>query len=185
MDVAKQAIRRNPSMKLPGHIFLKCRTPRIACMLACLLLAGCASTPEVTQGQNIADPTTIEALTPIEEQEGAPWGWVFWFLCGVVILMMVVDRMKPGDAGQDTPAKRWFRANLKVIIVLLSIWAIVSFGCGILLAPWLNQFNLPGTGYKLGFWFAQQGSIYVFVLLIFAYVLIMNRLDRRHGVEED
>ena len=81
--------------------------------------------------------------------------------------------------------RAYFRANLKVIVVLLAIWAFVSFGCGILLAPWLNQFRLPGTGYKLGFWFAQQGSIYVFVLLIFAYVLIMNRLDRRYGVEED
>ena len=81
--------------------------------------------------------------------------------------------------------RAYFKANLKVIVFLLIIWAFVSFGCGILLAPWLNQFNLPGTGYKLGFWFAQQGSIYVFVLLIFSYVLIMNRLDRRYGVEED
>jgi putative solute:sodium symporter small subunit len=85
----------------------------------------------------------------------------------------------------DLRRRAYFKANLKVIAVLLIIWAFVSFGCGILLAPWLNQFNLPGTGYKLGFWFAQQGSIYVFVLLIFSYVLIMNRLDRRYGVEED
>ena len=85
----------------------------------------------------------------------------------------------------DTRARQWFRANLKVIVVLLSIWAFVSFGCGILFASWLNQYRLPGTGYKLGFWFAQQGSIYVFVILIFVYVFIMNRLDRRYGVEED
>ncbi|MDG2291984.1 MAG: DUF4212 domain-containing protein [Phycisphaerales bacterium] len=88
-------------------------------------------------------------------------------------------------ASDSQRRRAYFRANLKVIAVLLLIWAFVSFGCGILLAPWLNQFYLPGTGYKLGFWFAQQGSIYVFVLLIFAYVLIMNRLDRRYGVEED
>ena len=88
-------------------------------------------------------------------------------------------------SGPSASRNAHFRANLTWILGLLAIWAFVSFGCGILLAPWLNQFNLPGTGYKLGFWFAQQGSIYVFVILIFAYVLIMNRLDRRYGVEED
>ncbi len=92
--------------------------------------------------------------------------------------------MQDTQSNQDR-RRAYFRANLKVIVVLLAVWAFVSFGCGILLAPWLNQFHLPGTGYKLGFWFAQQGSIYVFVLLIFTYVLIMNRLDRRYGVEED
>ena len=92
---------------------------------------------------------------------------------------------EPNTEGDQRRPQAYFKANLKVIVVLLAIWAFVSFGCGILLAPWLNQFNLPGTGYKLGFWFAQQGSIYVFVILIFAYVLIMNRLDRRYGVEED
>ncbi|MBC23720.1 MAG: hypothetical protein CMJ32_07375 [Phycisphaerae bacterium] len=70
------------------------------------------------------------------------------------------------------------------ILLLLSIWAFVSFGCGILLAPWLNNFTLPGTMYPLGFWFAQQGSIYIFVILIFVYVLLMNRLDRKYGVKE-
>ena len=78
----------------------------------------------------------------------------------------------------------YFRANLAWIVVLLAIWAFVSFGCGILLAPWLNNFMLPGTNYPLGFWFAQQGSIYVFVLLIIVYVLVMNRLDRAYGVDE-
>ena len=79
----------------------------------------------------------------------------------------------------------YFRANVTLIAILLVIWAIVSFGCGILLAPWLNQVNLPGTKYPLGFWFAQQGSIYVFVILIFVYVVAMNRLDRRYGFAED
>ena len=79
----------------------------------------------------------------------------------------------------------YFRANVTLIAILLVIWAIVSFGCGILLAPWLNQVNLPGTEYPLGFWFAQQGSIYVFVILIFVYVVAMNRLDRRYGFAED
>ena len=79
----------------------------------------------------------------------------------------------------------YFRANVTLIAILLVIWAIVSFGCGILLAPWLNQVNLPGTKYPLGFWFAQQRSIYVFVILIFVYVVAMNRLDRRYGFAED
>ena len=90
-------------------------------------------------------------------------------------------------ADETAPARRrgYFRSNLRLIGVLLSIWAAVSFGCGILLTPWLNQFVLPGTTYPLGFWFAQQGSIYVFVVLILVYVVLMNRLDRRFGVAEE
>ncbi len=79
----------------------------------------------------------------------------------------------------------YFRANLAWIVSLLTIWAFVSFGCGIVFAPWLNNWMLPGTQYPLGFWFAQQGSIYVFVLLIVTYVLAMNRLDRKFGVAEE
>ena len=63
---------------------------------------------------------------------------------------------------------------------LASLWE----GFGIVLAPWLNQWRIPGTGFKLGFWFAQQGAIYVFVALIFIYVVLMNRLDRACGVDE-
>ena len=81
--------------------------------------------------------------------------------------------------------RRYWRANITLVLVLLAIWAIVSFGCGILLAPWLDQFMLPGTRYPLGFWFAQQGSIYVFVVLIAVYVLAMNRLDRRFNQDKD
>ena len=87
--------------------------------------------------------------------------------------------MQAGDRHRD-----YFKANLKVIAVLLAIWAFVSFGCGIFLAPWLNEFRIPGTGFKLGFWMANQGSIYIFVILIFVYVWIMSRLDRAYGVEE-
>lgn len=79
--------------------------------------------------------------------------------------------------------ERYWRNNLRVMAVLLAIWAGVSFGCGIVFADWLNQFRLPGTGFPLGFWFAQQGSIVVFVLCILAYCLAMNRLDRRHHEE--
>ena len=78
---------------------------------------------------------------------------------------------------------RYWRTNLKIMAALLIIWAAVSFGCGILLADWLNQFRLPLTGFPLGFWFAQQGSIVVFVLCILAYCLAMNRLDRQHHAE--
>ncbi len=78
---------------------------------------------------------------------------------------------------------RYWRTNLVIMVGLLCIWAGVSFGCGILFADSLNQYRLPGTGFPLGFWFAQQGSIVVFVLCILIYCLSMNRLDRRHHEE--
>ncbi len=78
----------------------------------------------------------------------------------------------------------YWRTNLRYLAVLLSIWFVVSFGFGILLVEQLNKFMLPGTGFRLGFWFAQQGSIYVFIVLIWVYVILMNRLDKRHGVDE-
>ena len=81
--------------------------------------------------------------------------------------------------------RSYWSTNLIYVGSLLAVWAFVSFGCGIVLAPWLNQVNLPGTGFPLGFWFAQQGSIYTFVVLIFIYVWLMNRLDRRFGVREE
>lgn len=75
--------------------------------------------------------------------------------------------------------ERYWAINVRYLIILLGIWALVSFGLGILLAEPLNKVRLPGSGFRLGFWFAQQGSIYVFVVLIFVYVWLMNRLDRR------
>lgn len=78
---------------------------------------------------------------------------------------------------------RYWRSNLRIMAALLFVWALVSFGCGIVFADWLNQFNLPFTGFPLGFWFAQQGSIVVFVLCILVYCLAMNRLDRKHHEE--
>ena len=79
----------------------------------------------------------------------------------------------------------YWRANVRTVGVLLVIWFLVSFGCGILFVDQLNRIRIPGTGFKLGFWFAQQGSIYVFVVLIFVYVVRMNRLDREYGVQEN
>jgi putative solute:sodium symporter small subunit len=84
-----------------------------------------------------------------------------------------------------TPENRsaYWRANLALVSVLLFIWFLVSFGFGILLVEPLNAIQLGG--YKLGFWFAQQGSIYVFLVLILVYAWSMNRLDRKYGVQED
>jgi len=77
----------------------------------------------------------------------------------------------------------YWKANLRLMAILLSIWFVVSYGFGILLVDFLDQFQF--AGFPLGFWFAQQGSIYIFVILIFVYVRLMNRMDREHDVHED
>ena len=77
----------------------------------------------------------------------------------------------------------YWKTNLKILFCLLTIWFIVSFGFGILLSDWLDQFRIGG--FKLGFWFAQQGSIYVFILLIFTYVFLMGRLDKKVSAGRD
>lgn len=82
-----------------------------------------------------------------------------------------------------TNAQKYWQANLRILFGCLIVWFVVSFGFGLLLAEWLNNFHLGG--YRLGFWFAQQGSIYSFVALIFFYVWRMNRLDRQFDVYED
>lgn len=84
-----------------------------------------------------------------------------------------------------TPENRsaYWKANLSLLTILLVIWFAVSYGFGILLVEPLNAISLGG--YKLGFWFAQQGSIYVFLVLIFVYAVAMNRLDRKFDVHED
>lgn len=76
----------------------------------------------------------------------------------------------------------YWRANLRLMSLLLAIWAFVSFGLGILLRPLISAIPIGGT--DLGFWFAQQGSILVFVVLIFFYAIRMNRMDHEYGVEE-
>tara|TARA_Y100000758_G_scaffold117228_1_gene82309 strand:+ start:371 stop:622 length:252 start_codon:yes stop_codon:yes gene_type:complete len=78
-------------------------------------------------------------------------------------------------------AQQYWKENLKYLVILLSIWFTVSFGFGILLVDELNQIKI--AGFKLGFWFAQQGSIYVFVLLIFVYISLMNRLDKKYNIK--
>lgn len=79
-------------------------------------------------------------------------------------------------------AKNYWRENLRLVVGCLLVWFVVSFGFGVLLVDVLNQYRL--FGFKLGFWFAQQGSIYVFLVLILFYAWRMNRLDRRYGIEE-
>ena len=78
--------------------------------------------------------------------------------------------------------KAYWQANLRILAILMSIWFVVSFGCGILFVEPLNQIKLGG--FKFGFWMAQQGSIYVFVALIFVYVKQMNKLDRKFNFQD-
>ena len=83
----------------------------------------------------------------------------------------------------DKKNKEYWNSNLKIVSILLVIWFLVSFGFGILFSDTLDQIKIGG--FKLGFWFAQQGSIYIFVLLIFAYVYLMQKLDEKISQEED
>ena len=76
----------------------------------------------------------------------------------------------------------YWKENLKYLFILLSIWFLVSFGAGILFVDYLDQFKIGG--FKVGFWFAQQGSIISFVLLIGVYIFLMNRLDKKYQLEE-
>lgn len=78
--------------------------------------------------------------------------------------------------------KAYWKKNLQYVTILLAIWGFVSFGCSILFKDYLDMVRIGG--FKLGFWFAQQGSIYIFVILIFIYVRLMNRLDQKFDVDE-
>lgn len=86
--------------------------------------------------------------------------------------------MKPTSSN----AGAYWRENIRYVLILLAIWFLVSFGAGILFKEALDTFRIGG--FKLGFWFAQQGSIYFFVVLIFVYVYLMNRLDKKYGFNE-
>lgn len=78
--------------------------------------------------------------------------------------------------------KAYWKENLRYLAILLSIWFLVSYVFGIFLVDQLNTIKIGG--FKLGFWFAQQGSMYVFVILIIVYVKLMNKLDKKYGVDE-
>ena len=86
------------------------------------------------------------------------------------------------DARAAQDAGEYWSANVRIILISLVIWALVSFGFGIVLRPLLSGIEVGGT--DLGFWFAQQGSIYIFVAIIFVYVRWMNKLDKKYGVDE-
>jgi putative solute:sodium symporter small subunit len=83
----------------------------------------------------------------------------------------------------DSSTKAYWRENIRLVLILLTVWFIVSYGMGILFADTLDNFQL--FGFKLGFWMAQQGSIFCFVILIFVYVYKMNKLDHKYNVDED
>ena len=78
-------------------------------------------------------------------------------------------------------AKFYWKENIKYVLILLLIWFLVSFGAGVILKDALNTIKIGG--FKLGFWFAQQGSMYVFVVLIFVYIYLMNKLDKKYGYD--
>ena len=87
------------------------------------------------------------------------------------------------ESKQQQRRKAYWQANLRILAILMTIWFVVSFGCGILFVEPLNEIILGG--FRLGFWMAQQGSIYVFLVLIFVYVRFMNKLDRKFRFEEE
>ncbi|MDT0558642.1 DUF4212 domain-containing protein [Ichthyenterobacterium sp. W332] len=80
-------------------------------------------------------------------------------------------------------AKRYWRTNIKYVLILLLIWFLASYGAGVIFKDELNTIKIGG--FKLGFWFAQQGAMYVFVILIFVYVRLMNKLDKTYGYDVD
>jgi putative solute:sodium symporter small subunit len=84
---------------------------------------------------------------------------------------------------QTGSAAAYWKANLRLLSICLVIWFVVSYGLGIILVEPLNAIHIGG--YPLGFWFAQQGSIYIFVALIFFYAVKMEKLDREHNVHEE
>ncbi len=85
--------------------------------------------------------------------------------------------------GRHIKEPSYWRDNLRLVAICLAVWFAVSFGCGIFLVDFLNRFTV--AGFQLGFWFAQQGSIYTFVVLIFVYAACIARIDRKHRVDED
>lgn len=79
-------------------------------------------------------------------------------------------------------SKAYWKDNIRYLFILLTVWFLISFGAGIIFKNFLNEFKFGG--FKIGFWFAQQGSMYVFVILIFIYVRLMNKLDKKYGYDK-
>jgi|ETNmetMinimDraft_15_1059895.scaffolds.fasta_scaffold63442_2 putative solute:sodium symporter small subunit len=101
---------------------------------------------------------------------------------------METDSKDEGMAPEGAPSQNaegreaFWRANKRLIFILLTVWVVVSLGCGVWWVEWLNQFTIGSL--PLGFWIAQQGSIYTFVILILIYAVCADRLEREHGVAE-
>ncbi len=91
-----------------------------------------------------------------------------------------MDEEQPEETTKAESA--YWRENVRLLVTLMSIWFACSFGAGILFRDWLDQFNIGG--YPLGFWFAQQGSIYIFIALIFYYVIRMRKIERKYDLDD-
>jgi putative solute:sodium symporter small subunit len=99
--------------------------------------------------------------------------------------MTTESEQKPSGSNNQEKMTAYWKRNVRLVATLLAIWWIVSYGAGIIWEDSLNAITIPGTGFHLGFWFAQQGSIYVFVVMIFVYAWLMNKLDKEYDVHED
>lgn len=86
------------------------------------------------------------------------------------------------DVLSENDVNHYWRDNKTVLFVLMGIWVFVTFGCGIVFSEWLDQFSF--LGFPLGFWFTQQGALFIYVALIFIYHLWMQRIEARHGVDD-
>lgn len=86
------------------------------------------------------------------------------------------------DPNKDVSHAEYWRANIKILLSLVGLWFVASFGMSILLVDWLDQFKF--MGFPFGFWMAQQGSIVAFLAIIAIYAILMNRVDKQHGVQE-
>lgn len=101
--------------------------------------------------------------------------------------MATPDQNEPSDDSSAIASRRadYWKRNIRLVAKLMCVWFAVSLGAGVLFADWLDQFTIPGTGFKLGFWFAQQGSILTFIALIAIYAWRMNKLDREYKDSAD
>ena len=95
---------------------------------------------------------------------------------------MSLDDLHKWRAKFDSLQIKYWKTNISYVLILLFLWFIVSFGAGIIFKDFLNNFKIGG--FKLGFWFAQQGSIFLFVVIIFIYVYLMNKLDKKYGYDK-
>ena len=101
----------------------------------------------------------------------------------MILSRILLYSIKLQPMSKSDHAKKYWKENLRYVTILLSIWFSVSFLAGVVLKDLLDQYSFGG--FPLGFWFAQQGSIYVFVVLIFVYVRLMNKLDKKYNYDKD